>query len=37
MSLMIFVIKTRDSLSLYYAYAWDREQIPNMAVTGPNR
>ena len=23
--------------SLYSWYAWDRGQIPNMAVTGPNR
>ena len=28
--------KTRGSLSLYSWYAWDRGQIPNMAVTGPN-
>ena len=29
--------QTRGSLSLYSWYAWDRGQIPNMAVTGPNR
>ena len=28
---------TRGSLSLYSWYAWDRGQILNMAVTGPNR
>ena len=28
---------TRGSLSLYSWYAWDRGQIPIMAVTGPNR
>ena len=28
---------TRGSLSLYSWYALDRGQIPNMAVTGPNR
>ena len=27
----------RGSLSLYSWYAWDRGQIQNMAVTGPNR
>ena len=30
-------VLTRGSLSLYSWYAWDRGQIPNMAVTGPNR
>ena len=29
--------KRRGSLSLYPWYAWDRGQIPNMAVTGSNR
>ena len=29
--------ETRGSLSLYSWYAWDRGQIPNMAVTEPNR
>ena len=32
-----FFLETRDSLSLYSWYVWDRGQIPNMAVTGPNR
>ena len=32
-----YYTSTRGSLSLYSWYAWDLGQIPNMAVTGPNR
>ena len=34
---VLFYMSTRGSLSLCSWYAWDRGQIPNMAVTVPNR
>ena len=35
--ILLSITWTRGSLSLYSWYAWDQGQIPNMAVTGPNR